>query len=172
MKRIGLAVTLLLSAAPASADLLGFSVGATVGGARVEYQGNDNTGVEYGINGAYHLNDIFSVHAGVVQGSADVDAPNQRAKNEIDYTAFPLTLRADLPLVIGSVYGKLGTNYYDYDVDQSGQPRESDDGWGFAGGAGVVFTMLPFIDLSLNYEYRDMGDVTNNSILFGISAGL
>ncbi|MGR5065755.1 porin family protein [Photobacterium sp. DNB22_13_2] len=172
MKRLGLVATLLLCAAPASADLLGISVGATVGGARVEYKGNDDTGVEYGINGAYHFNDIFSVNAGVVQGSADVDAPNQLAKNEIDYTSFPLTLRADLPLVIGSVYGKLGTNYYDYDVDQSGQPRQSEDGWGFAGGAGVVFSMLPFVDLSLNYEYRDMGDVTNNSILFGVSAGL
>ena len=172
MKRIGLVATLLLCAAPASADLLGFSVGATVGGARVEYEGNDDYGVEYGINGAYHINDIFSINAGVVQGSADVDAPGLSTKNEIDYTSFPLTLRADLPLVIGSVYGKLGTNYYDYDIDRSSVPTQSDDGWGFAGGAGVVFTMLPFIDLSLNYEYRDMGDVTNNSILFGISAGL
>ena len=172
MKRIGLVLVGVLCASPAAADLLGFSVGASVGGARVEYQGNDDYGVEYGINGSYFINDMLSINAGVVQGSADVDAPNQIAKNEIDYTSIPLTLRADLPLLIGSVYGKAGINYYDYDVDRPGVPRESDDGWGFAGGAGVVFTMLPFIDLSLNYEYRDMGDVTNNAILFGISAEL
>ncbi|MFZ6043589.1 outer membrane beta-barrel protein, partial [Vibrio natriegens] len=93
------------------------------------------------------------------------------AKNDIDYTAFPLTLRGDIPLLIGSVYAKAGTNYYDYDVDNP-VTGKSDDGWGFTGGAGVVFTLLPIVDISLGYEYREMGAVKNNAILLGIGASL
>ncbi|PSW20847.1 porin family protein [Photobacterium sanctipauli] len=169
MKKLAAVVMALGLSAPVSADILGLSVGAHAGGARVEYDGESDNGFEYGINASYHFNDLISANVGVVQGSADVDANG--VTNDIDYTAFPLTLRADIPLLIGSVYAKAGTNYYDYDIDTPGN-RDSDDGWGFTGGAGVVFTMLPFIDLSLGYEYRDMGDVTNNAIMFGIGASL
>ncbi|MGF1689121.1 porin family protein [Photobacterium japonica] len=172
MKKIlGVTVCALLYSLPVSADVLGLSFGATAGAARIEYDGNDDYGFEYGVNAAYHFNDMFSVNAGLVQGRAEVSSDLSSAKNDIDYTAFPLTLRGDIPLVIGNVYAKVGTNYYDYDIDTPGM-RSSDDGWGFTGGAGFVFTLLPFVDLSLGYEYRDMGDVTNNSILFGVGASL
>ncbi|MGF1724358.1 porin family protein [Photobacterium nomapromontoriensis] len=162
---------LLICTAPASADIFGLSVGATAGAAQIKYDGHDDYGFEYGINAAYQFNDMISVNAGVVQGSAEINADGQSAKNDIDYTAFPITIRGDLPLLIGNLYAKAGTNYYDYDIENSGM-KGSDDGWGFTGGAGFVFTLLPFIDLSLGYEYRDMGDVTNNSILFGIGTSL
>ncbi|MGF1699582.1 porin family protein [Photobacterium makurazakiensis] len=170
MKKLGVAAIVFALSAPVHADILGLSVGAHAGSAKVEYDGNSEYGFEYGINGSYQINDIFSLNAGVVQGSADVDS-NLGASNDIDYTAFPLTVRGDIPLLIGSVYAKIGTNYYDYDIERPGSKIE-DDGWGFTGGAGVVFSMLPFIDLSLGYEYRDMGDVTNNAIMFGIGASL
>ncbi|KLV09783.1 MULTISPECIES: porin family protein [Photobacterium] len=162
---------LLIAAMPASADIWGFSVGASAGAARIEYQGNDDYGYEYGVHASYPFNDFLSINAGVVQGSAEVDARGQSAKNDIDYTAFPLTLRGDIPLLIGSVYAKAGTNYYDYDVDNP-VTGKSDDGWGFTGGAGVVFTLLPIVDISLGYEYREMGAVKNNAILLGIGASL
>ncbi|MFB9933863.1 porin family protein [Photobacterium aphoticum] len=170
-KALGVTVCALLYSFPVSADLLGFSFGASAGAARIEYDGNDDYGFEYGVNASYHFNDMLSVNAGVVQGSAEVDSNLSSAKNDIDYTAFQLTLRGDIPLVIGNAYAKVGTNYYDYDIDTPGM-RDTNDGWGFTGGAGFVFTLLPFIDLSLGYEYRDMGDVTNNSIIFGVGASL
>ncbi|MGF1757656.1 porin family protein [Photobacterium sagamiensis] len=171
MKKILLAATLALICMPASADILGLSVGASVGAASIEYDGNSEYGFEYGINATYQINDIFSVNAGVVQGSAEVDASGNATKNDIDYTAFPLTLRGDFPLLIGSLYAKAGTNYYDVDRELSGI-TVTDDGWGFTGGAGVVLTLIPLVDFTLGYEYRDMGDVTNNAVIFGVGIGL
>ncbi|KLV03686.1 hypothetical protein ABT56_17870 [Photobacterium aquae] len=171
MKRVVMAILMLVAAGSASADLLGISVGATAGGTRVEYDGQNDNGFEYGVNAGYHFSDFLSVNAGVVLGSVDVDANGFAATNEVDYTSFPITLRGDIPLLIGNLYAKAGTNYYDYDVERPGF-KDSETGWGFAGGAGFVFTLLPFIDLSLGYEYRDMGEVTNNSVMFGIGASL
>lgn len=155
----------------ASADLLGVSVGASAGGSRISYNGNSDYGYEYGIHGTYHINDIFSVNAGLAQGSAEVDSKFGSAKNDIDYTTFPITLRGDLPLVIGSVYAKAGTNYYNVDRELAGN-KQTEKGWGFTGGAGVVFTMIPVVDLTLGYEYRDMGEVENNAIIFSVGFGI
>ncbi|PSW04473.1 porin family protein [Photobacterium lipolyticum] len=171
MKKMLLAATLALICMPASAEVLGLSVGASAGASSIEYDGNSEYGFEYGINGAYQINDIFSVSAGVVQGSAEVDASGNTVKNDIDYTAFPLTLRGDLPLLIGSLYAKAGTNYYDVDRALSGI-NVNDTGWGIIGGAGVVLTLIPLVDFTLGYEYRDMGDVTSNAVIFGIGMGL
>ncbi|PSV49268.1 porin family protein [Photobacterium indicum] len=165
MKKLLLAATLVLTCLPASADILGISVGASAGASRVDYKGNTDTGYEYGIDGTYHINDIFSVNVGIVQGSADVDDDISSFKNDIDYTAVPITLRGDLPLLIGSLYAKAGTSYYDVDISNA---SFKDDGWGFTGGAGFVLTLIPLIDLTLGYEYRDMGEVENNAVVLGV----
>ncbi len=105
------------------------------------------------------------------RGSAEVDANLSTSKNDIDYTAFPVTFRGDIPLLIGSLYAKAGTNYYDVDIEQSGV-KATDDGWAFTGGAGFVLTLLPLVDLSLGYEYRDMGEVKNNAVVVGVDISL
>ncbi|MCW8328757.1 porin family protein [Photobacterium sp. SDRW27] len=171
MKKRLLFTLLALMALPASADILGVSVGASAGAARLDFDGNSEYGFEYGLNATYQINDIFSVNAGVVQGSAEVDSDLSEADNDIDYTAFPITVRGDIPLLIGSLYAKAGTNYYDVDIESQGI-KNSDDGWGFTGGAGFVLTIIPLVDLSLGYEYRDMGDVENNAVILGVGVGL
>ncbi|WP_299018348.1 porin family protein [uncultured Photobacterium sp.] len=171
MKKCLLATVLALASLPASADILGLSVGATAGGSNVEFDGNSEYGFEYGINAKYQFSDMFSINAGVIQGSADVEANLQSADNEIDYTAFPVTLRGDIPLLIGNLYAKAGANYYDVDIESPGV-KENDDGWGFTGGAGVVLTLLPLLDFSLGYEYRNMGDVESNAIVLGVQLGI
>ncbi|RWX56376.1 porin family protein [Photobacterium chitinilyticum] len=171
MKKSLLAAMLALTALPASADIFGLSVGATAGAAQLDFKGNTEYGFEYGVNASYQLNDFFSINAGVVQGSAEVDAELSASKNDIDYTAFPVTFRGDIPLLIGSLYAKAGTNYYDVDIEQSGV-KATDDGWAFTGGAGFVFTLLPLVDLSLGYEYRDMGEVKNNAVVVGVDISL
>ena len=171
VKKSVLAALLALSALPASAELLGVSVGATAGAAQIDYEGNSEYGFEYGINATYRLNDFFSVNAGVVQGSAEVDSDLSEAVNDIDYTAFPLTFRGDFPLLIGSLYAKAGTNFYDVDIEAPGLD-ESDDGWGFTGGVGFALTIFPLVDFSLGYEYREMGDVENNAIILGVDVGI
>ncbi|UXI03130.1 porin family protein [Photobacterium sp. TY1-4] len=171
MKKQLLAAALALTALPASADILGLSVGATAGAAQLDYDGRSEYGYEYGVNASYQLNDFFSVNAGVVRGSGEVESDLSASDNDIDYTAVPVTFRGDLPLLIGSLYAKAGANYYDVDIERDGL-KGNDDGWGFTGGVGFMFTLLPFIDLSLGYEYRDMGEVENNAILFGVGIGL
>lgn len=171
MKKTLLAAMLALTALPASADIFGLSVGATAGAAQLDFQGNKEYGYEYGLNASYALNDFFSINAGVIQGSGEVDSNLSASKNDIDYTAFPVTLRGDLPLLIGSLYAKAGTNFYDVDVARDGV-KATDDGWAFTGGAGFVLTLLPLVDLSLGYEYRDMGEVTNNAVVVGVDISL
>jgi len=171
MKKCLLAAMLALTALPASADIFGLSVGATAGAAQLDFKDNKEYGFEYGVNASYQLNDFFSINAGVVQGSAEVDANLSTSKNDIDYTAFPVTFRGDIPLLIGSLYAKAGTNYYDVDIEQSGV-KATDDGWAFTGGAGFVLTLLPLVDLSLGYEYRDMGEVKNNAVVVGVDISL
>lgn len=155
----------------ASADLLGVSVGASAGASRISYDGNSDYGYEYGINATYHINDIFSVNAGFVQGSAEVDSQLASAKNDIDYTSFPITLRGDLPFVIGSLYAKAGTNYYNADRELAGK-KNTEKGWGFTGGAGVVLSFIPVVDLTLGYEYRDMGGISNNAFILSVGVGI
>lgn len=171
MKKQLLAAALALTALPASADILGLSVGATAGAAQLEYDDKSEYGYEYGVNASYQLNDFFSVNAGVVQGSGEVESDLSASDNDIDYTAIPVTFRGDIPLLIGSLYAKAGANYYDVDIERSGA-KSNDDGWGFTGGVGFMFTLLPLIDLTLGYEYRDMGDVENNAVLLGVGIGL
>lgn len=171
MKKYLIAAALLLGSLPVSAEIFGLSAGATAGGANVKFDGNSDYGFEYGVNASYQFNDMLSINAGVVQGSADVDANLQTADNEIDYTAFPVTIRGDLPLLIGNLYAKAGTNYYDVDIESPGV-QINDDGWGFTGGAGFVFTLLPLFDLSLGYEYRNMGDVESNAVVLGVQLGI
>lgn len=171
MKKSLLAAVLALTALPASADIFGLSVGATLGAAQLDYDGQSEYGYEYGVNATYRLNDFFSVNAGVVQGSGEVDSDLSEAQNDIDYTAIPVTLRGDIPLLIGNLYAKAGTNYYDVDIERSGV-KQNDDGWAFTGGAGFVLTLLPLIDVSIGYEYRDMGDVENNAVVLGVDLNI
>lgn len=171
MNKCVLAALLAVTALPASAEILGLSVGGTVGAAQLDYDGNSEYGFEYGLNATYELNDFFSINAGVVQGSAEVDSDLSEAANDIDYTAFPLTFRGDFPLLIGSLYAKAGTNYYDVDIESPGR-KINDDGWGFTGGAGFALTIFPLVDFSLGYEFREMGDVDNNAIILGVDISL
>ncbi|MBV7264409.1 porin family protein [Photobacterium sp. WH77] len=171
MKKLMLSAALALLSLPASAEILGLSVGANAGASRLEYDGNSDYGYEYGVNASYQVTSIFSVNAGLAIGSAEVDSKLSSAKNDIDYTSVPLTLQADIPLLVGSVYARAGTNYYDVDRKLSGVTHK-DDGWGFAGGAGFVLGIIPLLDLTLGYEYRDMGDVDSNAILLSVGFGL
>lgn len=111
------------------------------------------------------------MNAGFVQGSAEVDSNLASAKNDIDYTSFPITLRGDLPFVIGSLYAKAGTNYYNADREIAGQ-KDTEKGWGFTGGAGVVLSFIPVVDLTLGYEYRDMGGISNNAFILSVGVGI
>ncbi|GAB6261178.1 porin family protein [Photobacterium sp. CCB-ST2H9] len=171
MKKVWMSLAIGMLSLPASADILGLSVGAHAGAARLEYDGNSDYGYEYGVDASYRLTSIFSVNAGLAIGSGEVDSDLTTAKNDIDYTSVPITLQADIPLLVGSIYARAGGNYYEVDRKLAGV-KHSDDGWGFAGGAGFVLGIIPLLDLSLGYEYRDMGDVDNNAILLSVGFSL
>ncbi|MDO6708881.1 outer membrane beta-barrel protein [Photobacterium sp. 1_MG-2023] len=171
MKKVMMSVALTMLSLPASAEILGLSAGVHAGASRLEYDGNSDYGYEYGVNLNYQLTSILSANAGLAIGSAEVDSDFSAAKNDIDYTTIPLTLQADIPLLIGSIYARAGGNYYDVDRKFAGTTFK-DDGWGFAGGAGFVLGIIPLLDVTLGYEYRDMGDVDNNAILLSVGFGL
>ncbi|WP_413112175.1 outer membrane beta-barrel protein [Thaumasiovibrio sp. DFM-14] len=164
IKKSLLALTLLAVSAPSMA-FLGLSVGANAGAARLSGSGSNQYGYEYGINASYSVAPFISISSGYTSGEGKVETDFTTGKQTVKYTSIPVQARIDIPLIIGDIYAKAGANYYDVDHFNT-----NDSGWGMTAGAGVAFTMIPFIDLAVGYEYREMGKLTTDSVVF--SAGL
>nr|WP_159063764.1 outer membrane beta-barrel protein [Thaumasiovibrio occultus] len=167
MKKALLAAALLAVSAPSLA-LTGLTVGANGGVTRLSGNGSNEYGHEVGIHASYSVAPFLSVSGGYTAGEGKVATSLNQTKTTVDYTTIPVELRADIPLLIGDVYAKAGANYYDVNHNST----INDSGWGFSGGAGFVLTFLPVLEMTLGYEYREMGELTTDSVILSIGADL
>ncbi|MDP4489731.1 MULTISPECIES: porin family protein [Pseudoalteromonas] len=66
-------------------------------------------------------------------------------------------------------YGKLGANYYDYEITRGRTKLITDDGIGFVAEAGWQYDWDNGMAVNLGYKYLDMGDLDTSSLSLGVS---
>ena len=68
-----------------------------------------------------------------------------------------------------SVYGKLGVNFYDYEIKQNSKILNSDDGVGLFAELGWEYSFNNGIGVNVAYQYTDMGSLDTSTLGVGLS---
>lgn len=128
------------------------SVGVQLSGAAAKYKGSTQDGDGVGqiyFHYNYSFNNMFSIEAGINSG-ADADdwkctdtkkdkytcAKNDKklfglGADELEYTNYIIAAKGQYALTKrNSVYGKVGAQFYDYEISNSDKILQSDDGMG------------------------------------------
>ena len=92
------------------------------------------------------------------------------AAEELDLDSFVIAIKGDAALSQrNSLYGKVGAQYYDYDLHGGTFFSESDTGTGLFVEAGWQYRWDLGIGMNVGLRYQDMGDLTLKSSNVGIS---
>ncbi|NRA70036.1 MAG: porin family protein [Gammaproteobacteria bacterium] len=166
-------------------------IGVEIAGANVELKGSSsdaNDMIQLYTYYNYSLDQYLSIEAGI-NSAVDVDEWKCRDINddkwtcdkqkksyfnigadEIKYSNLVVAAKGAYPLSQrNSVYGKIGAQYYDYNIKQSGKSLNKDSGLGLFVGAGWQYQWDMGLAINAGVKYYDMGDIKSVGSTVGIS---
>lgn len=167
------------------------SVGAQLSGAAAKYksstQDGDGVGQLY-LHYNYAINDMFSVELGL-NNAADVDdwkcsdvnkdkftcAKNDTKlfglnADEVEYSNFVVAAKGQYSLSQrNSLYGKIGAQFYDYDISNNSKKVQSDDGVGLFLAAGWQYQWDNGLKINAGLQSMKMGYLKVAGTTLGLS---
>ncbi len=134
---------------------------------------NDIDTFHYTLAYSYRLNNNLALSIGYVRGdsSSVISIVDFFTDSSLDYSAF--LMGAKLQSFItkrNAFFARLNIALYDYDIVDSGQVVDSEDGTDFTNTIGWSYLFDTGLDISLSYEQFRMGsDITIEGLGFGVS---
>ncbi|MCG7551456.1 porin family protein [Pseudoalteromonas sp. Of7M-16] len=90
--------------------------------------------------------------------------------NDLEYGNLIVAAKGQYKLTErNSLYGKLGANFYDYELNRGSKTLEEDDGVGFVAELGWQYDWQNGMAMNVNYQYLDMGDLDVSALGVGVS---
>ncbi|KZN65371.1 porin family protein [Pseudoalteromonas luteoviolacea] len=90
--------------------------------------------------------------------------------NDLDYGNLIVAAKGQYQLTKrNSLYGKLGANFYDYELNRGTQNLVEEDGTGFVAELGWQYDWSNGMAVNVSYQYLDMGDLDVSSLGVGLS---
>ncbi|MFT5675652.1 MAG: opacity protein-like surface antigen [Paraglaciecola sp.] len=90
-------------------------------------------------------------------------------ENDLDFTNLIVAIRHDTRVSESSfIYGKLGAQYYDYEMKNSNSIFEKDSGTGVFSELGWNYQWSNNLSTNVGYQYMGMGDLSTSSLTFGL----
>jgi len=177
---------------PNSTEFKKHSFGGHLSAGGVEYKGIDNNNDDgvvqlYGYYN-YAVSQHFSLELGLNIGTDaenwdcyETDNDNWHcstnnnnlfglAVDEIEYSNLVVAVKGKLPLSErNSLYGKVGAQYYDYDINRKNRTLIHDSDIGLYLAAGWQYQWDMGIGMDVGYEAIDMGDLDTYTLNIGMS---
>lgn len=167
------------------------SIGAQLSGAAAKYKGSseDDNGIgQVYLHYNYALNEIFSVEVGL-NSAAEIDdwqcSDTNKDKftcaktdnklfgidaNEIEYNNFVVAAKGHYSLTERhSLYGKVGVQFYDYELSNNNKVLKSDDGVGLFLEAGWQYQWDGGLRVNAGLQSMKMGDLEVAGTTLGLS---
>ncbi|CAH9067038.1 hypothetical protein PSECIP111951_04051 [Pseudoalteromonas holothuriae] len=166
-------------------------VGAQLNGGSASYKGSSKDGDGVGslyLYYNYQINTSWALELGINSGS-EIDSweckelRNDRVicdrndkllfdlnANKIDLINFVVAAKGQYKITDNSyLYGKLGGQYYDYDIARNSNKLIQETGLGVFAEAGWQYDWNNGFAMNVGLQYMDMGDLDTSSLSAGIS---
>lgn len=138
----------------------------------IDYYFKPGWAIEVGVNTGTNVQDWIC-------GQDDIDADadyclnddenTSSVESELDYSNIIIAVRFDKPVSANSfVYGKLGAQYYDYEMTEHNTVFEEEDGTGIYSELGWQYQWSNNVNANVGYQHIAMGDLTTNSLTVGM----
>ena len=195
MKKTLIASLIIASAFAGAAELPQagtFNAGAQVTFGNIDHDsfGNDEDGtgqVMFYLD--YYFKPGWAIEVGVNKGTnvqdwicerSDIDTDDDYCdgddesdpdsfESDLDFTNLILALRFDKKLSANNfVYGKLGAQYFDYEMKDGNTLFEEDTGTGIYSELGWKYQWSNNLNINVGYQHIAMGDLTTSGVTTGI----
>lgn len=138
----------------------------------LDYYVKPGWALEVGVSTGTNVHDWICEHADETDVDDDYCDNNNSTisfENDLDFTNFILAVRFDQQVSENSfVYGKLGAQYYDYEMSGNHQVFEQDNGTGIYSELGWRYQWSNRITANVGYQHIGMHDLTTSSLAFGV----
>jgi opacity protein-like surface antigen len=137
----------------------------------VDYYFKDGWAVETAINTGSNVQDWICDN---VEDSDDYCANSDQAnpnslESDLDFSNFIVAVRHDRQVSENSfVYGKLGAQYFDYEMKDNSSVFEEDSGTGIFSELGWQYQWSNNLNANIGYQFMGMGDLSTSSLTVGL----
>jgi opacity protein-like surface antigen len=141
----------------------------------VDYYFKPGWAIEVGVNNGTNVQDWICDQSDIdteddycVDDDAS-DSDSATFESDLDFTNYILAVRFDKQVSTNSfVYGKLGAQYFDYEMTENSTVFEEDTGTGIYSELGWKYQWSNSMNASVGYQHIGMGDLSTNSITLGV----
>jgi opacity protein-like surface antigen len=137
----------------------------------VDYYFKDGWAIETAVNSGSNVQDWICENVDDTDNyctSSDENNPNS-FKSDLDFTNFIVALRFDREINQNVfVYGKLGAQYFDYEMTEGSNVFEEDDGTGIFSELGLQYQWSNNVNINVGYQYIGMNDLSTSSFTVGL----
>lgn len=90
-------------------------------------------------------------------------------ESDLDFTNFIVAIRHDKKVSTNSfIYGKLGAQYFDYEMTEANTVFEEDSGTGIFSELGWRYEWSNQLTANVGYQFLGMSDLTTSSVTIGL----
>jgi hypothetical protein len=139
----------------------------------VDYYFKPGWSVEVGVNNGTNVQDWICRRSDIDTDDnyCDVDdgSGSNTFESDLDFINLILAVRFDKQISTNSfVYGKLGAQYFDYEMTDNNTVFEEDTGTGIYSELGWKYQWSNNVNVNIGYQHIAMGDLTTSAVTTGI----
>lgn len=139
----------------------------------LDYYFKPGWAVEVGVNSGTNVQDWICKNDDIdtddTYCTSTDDANVNSSESDLDFNNFIVALRFDSKITENSfIYGKLGAQYFDYEMTNTNTVFEEDSGTGIYSELGWQYQWSNEVNLNVGYQHIAMSDLTTSSLTFGI----
>jgi hypothetical protein len=142
----------------------------------VDYYFKPEWAIEVGVNTASNVQDWICGRSDIDTDDdycTDDESGSDTFESDLDFNNLIVAVRFDKQVSTNSfVYGKLGAQYYDYEMTENNAVFEEDTGTGIYSELGWKYQWLNNLNVNVGYQHIAMGDLTTSSVTTGIGYSL
>lgn len=125
--------------------------------------------MELGVNSGTNVQDWICENAEADDEYCLESDDSISPESDLDFSNLILAVRFDKQVSANSfVYGKLGVQYFDYEMSTSDNVFEEDDGTGIYSELGWRYEWSNQIGINVGYQFVGMGDLETSSLAVGV----
>ena len=139
----------------------------------VDYYFKPGWAVEVGVNNGTNVQDWICDRSDIDTDddycTVGEESDSDTFESDLDFTNLILAVRFDKQLSTNNfVYGKLGAQYFDYEMTDNNTVFEEDTGTGIYSELGWKYQWSNNLNVNVGYQHIAMGDLTTSSVTSGI----
>lgn len=128
--------------------------------------------IEVGVNGGENVQDWICENTDTDDGYCinNDDSNEYSFESDLEYSNIILALRLDTQVSVNSfIYGKLGAQYFDYEMSDDDGIFEEESGTGIYSELGWRYQWSNNLSANVGYQHIAMSDLTISSLAVGLS---